>query len=186
MKEKEYTKYLGALLDNQLSWGNPVSYLNLKLARDIGILTKLRKFISKHILKQSVNYSQKICNKCIFSNLANGRTSQLMFPKYLIEYQNVKIVKSKFKKEKCNENQKWKQSLYQRKQDIQIDIPLLKWSILLSILQIYWRYTSKVYLKYTPRIFQAYFNLLSYRRISILQVFIISTKEVHLMHILWN
>ena len=28
-----------------------------------------------------------------------------MFPKYLIEYQNVKIVQSKFKSEKSNKNQ---------------------------------------------------------------------------------
>ena len=37
-----------------------------------------------------------------FPYLVNGKTSQFMFPKYLMEYQNVKIVKSKFKSEKCN------------------------------------------------------------------------------------
>ena len=71
----------------------------------------------------------------------------------------------------------------------------------LSILQIYWKYTSKVYFKYTSSIVEAYFkyassyfeytssvlqvyfNLLNYRRRSILQVYIISTKEMHLKHI---
>ena len=54
-------------------------------------------------------------------------------------------------------------------------------------------YTSKVYLKYissileeffkyNPSILQVYFNMLNYRT-SIPQVYIISTKEVHLKHI---
>ena len=54
IKEKEYTKYLAVLLDNQLSWGNHIRHLNLinlKLTRGIGILTELRKFASKVILK---------------------------------------------------------------------------------------------------------------------------------------
>ena len=49
---------------------------------------------------QGVTYSKKFCGKRGFPNLANGRTLQFMFPKYLIEHQNVKIVKSKFKSEK--------------------------------------------------------------------------------------
>ena len=40
-----------------------------------------------------------------------------------------------------------------------------------------------MYLKYTSSILQAYFNLWNYRRRrSILQVYVISTKEVHLKH----
>ena len=39
----------------------------------------------------SVRYSQKFRRKHGFSNLVNGSTSQFRFPKYLIEYQNVKI-----------------------------------------------------------------------------------------------
>ena len=38
---------------------------------------------------QGVSHSQKFQGKCSFPNLANGRTSQFMSPKYLIEYQNV-------------------------------------------------------------------------------------------------
>ena len=33
-----------------------------------------------------------------------SRTSEFMFPKYLIEFQNVEIVKSKFKSEKSKKN----------------------------------------------------------------------------------
>ena len=39
----------------------------------------------------SVRYSQKFRRKHGFSNLVNGSNSQFRFPKYLIEYQNVKI-----------------------------------------------------------------------------------------------
>ena len=49
---------------------------------------------------QGISYSQKFRGKRGFPNLAKGRTSQFMFPKYLIEYQNVKIGESKFKSEK--------------------------------------------------------------------------------------
>ena len=41
---------------------------------------------------QSVSYSQKFRGKRSFPNLADIRTSQFMFLKFLIEYQNVKIV----------------------------------------------------------------------------------------------
>ena len=43
------------------------------------------------ICTHSVSYCKKFCVRCSFPNLVDGRTSQLMFPKYLIEYQNVKI-----------------------------------------------------------------------------------------------
>ena len=46
---------------------------------------------------QGFTYSQKSHSKCGFLNLVNAKTSQFMFPKYLIEYQNVKIMKLKFK-----------------------------------------------------------------------------------------
>ena len=53
---------------------------------------------------QGVSYSQKVCGKHGFPNLANSKASQLMFPKHLIECQNKKIAKSKFKSEKSNKN----------------------------------------------------------------------------------
>ena len=42
---------------------------------------------------QGVSYHQKFSNKRGFPNLTNSRTSQFMFLKYLMEYQNVKVVK---------------------------------------------------------------------------------------------
>ena len=54
-----------------------------------------------------ISYSQKINVKRGFPNLTNGRISQFMFPKYLIEYQNLKKVKSKVKSEKSNQKPKY-------------------------------------------------------------------------------
>ena len=45
---------------------------------------------------QGVSYSQKFCGKTQFSHCGQW----FEFPKYLIENQDVKIVKSKFKSEK--------------------------------------------------------------------------------------
>ena len=56
-------------------------------------------------IMQGFGYNQKFHDKRGFCNLANSRTSQFMFSKYLTEYQNVKIVKSKFKSEKSNQKQ---------------------------------------------------------------------------------
>ena len=41
--------------------------------------------------REGVSYIQKFCGKHGFPNLANGRTSQFMCSKYLIEYQNIKV-----------------------------------------------------------------------------------------------
>ena len=70
-----------------------------------------------------VSYSQKFLSKCSFISVANGRTSQFMFSKYLIEYQNAKIVKSKFKSGK-NKNKKQKQRSCngKHKKDIELDM----------------------------------------------------------------
>ena len=67
---------------------------------------------------------QKFCSKCGFPNLVNGKTSKFMFPKYLIEYQNIKIVKSKSKMEKCKMN-KHKSNTFLKeneKKDIKIEM----------------------------------------------------------------
>ena len=61
-------------------------------------------YLSLFMLFQGVSYSQKLHSKHSLPNLANSRTSQFMFPKYLIEYQIVKLVKSKFKSKKSNKN----------------------------------------------------------------------------------
>ena len=52
---------------------------------------------------QGVSYSQKLRSKRGLPNLANGRTFQFV-SKYLKDYQNLKLGKSKFKSEKSRRN----------------------------------------------------------------------------------
>ena len=51
----EYTentaKYLGIILDDNLSWHAHVQYINIKLSRAIGILSKLRHTLPKQMLR---------------------------------------------------------------------------------------------------------------------------------------
>ena len=54
-------------------------------------------------------------------HLVKCRTSQFMFPKYLIEYRDVKIVKSKFRCEKSKKN-KYKSNVVLNEKKIKIDM----------------------------------------------------------------
>ena len=51
IEEKNYTKYLGILLDNHLTWKSHIHYINLKISKGIGILMKMRHYVSKSLLK---------------------------------------------------------------------------------------------------------------------------------------
>ena len=52
IKEKEYKKYLGVLTDNKVSWIHHIKHANLKVSKGIGILAKLRQFVSKDLLQK--------------------------------------------------------------------------------------------------------------------------------------
>ena len=56
IKEKEYIKYLGVLIDSTLSWKHQISNVSKKISRAIGIMYKLRPFLPLKIMK-SVYYS---------------------------------------------------------------------------------------------------------------------------------
>ena len=49
--EKASTKYLGVIIDKHLTWQSHVTYLNTKLNKAIGILSKLRYFVPLNILR---------------------------------------------------------------------------------------------------------------------------------------
>ena len=51
IKEKDYTKYLGILIDKTLSWPPHIKHVNLKISKGIAILYKLRHHVSKNTLK---------------------------------------------------------------------------------------------------------------------------------------
>ena len=51
LKEKEFTKYLGILIDNKLTWSHHINHIKLKIYKRITILTKSRRFVSRETLR---------------------------------------------------------------------------------------------------------------------------------------
>ena len=50
IKQVDSTKYLGITFDSNLTWKSHINELCLKLSKTVGILSKLRHFVNKHIL----------------------------------------------------------------------------------------------------------------------------------------
>ena len=46
----KWLKYLGIVIDSHLSWKSQVSYIAIKIKRNIGILSKLRYYVNLDIL----------------------------------------------------------------------------------------------------------------------------------------
>ena len=51
LKEKEFTKDLGILIDNKLTWSHHINHIKLKISKGITKLTKLRTFVSRETLR---------------------------------------------------------------------------------------------------------------------------------------
>ena len=47
LERKRVTKYLGVLIDGKLSWKYHIHSVNMKLRKDIGIISKLKDFVMK-------------------------------------------------------------------------------------------------------------------------------------------
>ena len=50
LERKNFVKYLGVLIDNNLSWKHHIDYIALKISKTIGIISRLRHFIPTSIL----------------------------------------------------------------------------------------------------------------------------------------
>ena len=46
---KEFVKYLGILIDNNLSWKH-IDHIVIKIGQTIGLISKLRHFVPKHTI----------------------------------------------------------------------------------------------------------------------------------------
>ena len=55
LKQENYTKYLGIIIDEQLNWKQHIKQVNIKISKGIGIIYKLRHFVPKHILSMLYN-----------------------------------------------------------------------------------------------------------------------------------
>jgi len=50
LEHKEFVKYLGILIDRNLSWRHHVDYVALKVNRVTGLIAKIRYFVPTHTL----------------------------------------------------------------------------------------------------------------------------------------
>ena len=50
LEKKEYVKYLGVMIDSNLTWKYHIGYITSKLSKSIGIIARLRHFIPKSTL----------------------------------------------------------------------------------------------------------------------------------------
>ena len=66
--EKQNTKYLGVIIDNKLDWKTHIQAVNTKLSKGIGLLSRVRHYVPKNVLK-SLYYS--FINPHIEYNLLN-------------------------------------------------------------------------------------------------------------------
>ena len=51
LKEVDFAKYLGVLIDNKLNWTNQIDAINLKLSKGTGLLAKIRHYAPKTVLR---------------------------------------------------------------------------------------------------------------------------------------
>ena len=51
LKEVNWAKYLGVLIDNKLSWKNQIDAIKLKLSKGVGLLAKIRHFVPRSVLR---------------------------------------------------------------------------------------------------------------------------------------
>ena len=65
-------KYLGVIIDDKLNWNEQIKAINLKLSKGIGLLSKIRHFVPKTILR-SLYYA--FINSHMDYNLLNWSTS---------------------------------------------------------------------------------------------------------------
>ena len=68
LERKEYVKYLGVLLDRNLSWKHHISYIASRISRNIGIIARLR-----HLTPYSTLHN--IYRSLIFPYLSYGLTA---------------------------------------------------------------------------------------------------------------
>ena len=50
LEKKDYVKYLGILIDCNLSWKYDINYIALKISKTVGIIAKLRHYVPFHTL----------------------------------------------------------------------------------------------------------------------------------------
>lgn len=86
IKQVESTKYLGITFDSNLTWKSHINELCLKLSKTVGILSKVRCYVSKHnyschaLLLSYLSFPHLWC-PCLGFNLSNISHTIIYYPK---------------------------------------------------------------------------------------------------------
>ena len=91
MKQELSIKYLGVTLDSELSWKSHISFVENKIKRSIGILSKLRYYINLSTLKNL--YYSPIYPFLIYGILVWGYTYQAtLHPLVILQKKMIRII----------------------------------------------------------------------------------------------
>ena len=91
MKERDCIKYLGVIIDTNLRWKEHVNYLNKKIKRSIGLLSKIRYYVDLGCLTKL--YHTLIYPFLIYGVVAWGNTYQTIInPLFILQKKAVRIM----------------------------------------------------------------------------------------------
>ena len=89
VEETETTKYLGTFIDNKLTWKTQIQHIKSKLARGIGMISKIRYYVDEAcLLKMFYSFVQSYLNynilnwSCTKSSFLDPIVKKL-YPNYL-------------------------------------------------------------------------------------------------------
>ena len=87
IEQKEYVKYLGVLLDSKLSFCHHISSIIKKISRAIGIMRKMKRYVSKNVL--TCLYYSLVYPFLIYAIPIQGSYSflQILFPDISLTFQ---------------------------------------------------------------------------------------------------
>jgi hypothetical protein len=91
LKERDCIKYLGVMIDTNLRWKEHVNYLNKKIKRSIGLLSKIRYYVDLGCLTKL--YHTLIYPFLIYGVVAWGNTYQTIInPLFILQKKAVRIM----------------------------------------------------------------------------------------------
>ena len=82
LESKEYIKYLGILIDKNLTWKHHIDTVSLKISKSVGLLAKLRHFVPQQILLKI--YQSLIYPYIIYGLAAWGQAAKTHLNKILL------------------------------------------------------------------------------------------------------
>ena len=82
LESKEYIKYLGILIDKNLTWKHHIDTVSLKISKTVGLLPKLRHFVPRQILLKI--YQSLIYPYITYGLAARGQAAKTHLHKILL------------------------------------------------------------------------------------------------------